>query len=1000
VKNKTLDSVLRLFALIGNLKQGKGFSVMTSIIEMYLTSQFSKQTVESSLEILSIYIHDYNKIYKTNPDNWEFFFENELDAQCYMLSRDLDISQRLLVIIYTMEFLPYLLDVDIKSMRADENSSMFRLLSNIAQKMHIPQSDMDDCLAFIKESYQELSDNSSVCIITDNSSLLIPDVIIQFVKDLGGQIIFLWLQHVDRILFKVSGEANFEMGGSQIFKRQTYLMEMGSSLVVNDVNIFYFNDIARAIARRIHCLDLELEVHALEFHFKKGDWGIQPLYFKAESRELLAIMGASGSGKTTLMNLLTGFIKPQKGWVRLNGIDVSTYTQKVRSFIGYVPQEDALNEELTAFDNLYYTASLCLGNNKKQAIIEKIQKLLDVLDLIEIKDLRVGSPLDKVISGGQRKRLNIALELIRDPSVLFLDEPTSGLSSSDSENVIKILKQYALNGRLVVVNIHQPSSTIFKYFDHLLLLDKGGRTVYHGPAMRVNSYLKRVLQQADSQLSECHLCGNLNPEEIFQLVQKPKVALEGGYKPERQIKPERWHRHFLRVYFATHSEEENQIKELPVNELKLPGLLNQFYIQSKRNIKTKFADQLTFAISLLLPLFLAIILCYFSMNISDRIGRYVYSENQNIPAFVFMSVIVAIFIGLMSSSQEILKDRGTLRRETFLALNYFTYAGSKLSYLIVLSGLQMLLFTSVSMYMLEIPSDNGMFFYIMWATAVGSNAMGLFLSSVFKSPAAIYITIPLIIIPQILLAGAVINYDRINPSMTSHGAVPLAAQPMYSRWAYEGICVSLFINNEYSRLFYDCEQQISDASYVQNFLLSEMESRFFGDSETTSFKITQDSSSYELIKDGLFHLEKDYHYPAFPYVNERSIDGDEFQNYIDAVKTEASNRNTIAQGLKDSLIASLGNEKFSELKNMNHNKKLNEFLIQSDNVEKLIVADHHFIRKFNPVYDFGETSRKTPFFSPCRKWANIIISTPLNSIIMILIQMLFWFVLTCLKRVK
>ena len=99
--------------------------------------------------------------------------------------------------------------------------------------------------------------------------------------------------------------------------------------------------------------------------------------------------------------------------------------------------------------------------------------LMDI-DLIGIKNLAVGDPINKYISGGQRKRLNIALELIREPSVLFADEPTSGLSSMDSEMVMLLLKEQTLKGRLVIVNIHQPSSDIYKLFDKLLIMDKGG----------------------------------------------------------------------------------------------------------------------------------------------------------------------------------------------------------------------------------------------------------------------------------------------------------------------------------------------------------------------------------------------------------------------------------------------------------------------------------------------------------------------------------------------
>jgi ABC-type multidrug transport system ATPase subunit len=136
-----------------------------------------------------------------------------------------------------------------------------------------------------------------------------------------------------------------------------------------------------------------------------------------------------------------------------------------------------------------------------------------------VKDLRVGSPLDKMISGGQRKRLNIALELIREPGVLFVDEPTSGLSSRDSEIIIDLLKTLALKGKVVFVVIHQPSSDIFKVFDKLLILDKGGYPIYLGNPVDGVSHFKNAVNYLNPNESECILCGNVNPEQIFNIIE-------------------------------------------------------------------------------------------------------------------------------------------------------------------------------------------------------------------------------------------------------------------------------------------------------------------------------------------------------------------------------------------------------------------------------------------------------------------------------------------------
>ena len=152
--------------------------------------------------------------------------------------------------------------------------------------------------------------------------------------------------------------------------------------------------------------------------------------FNLESGQLVAIMGGSGVGKSTLLSILNGNIIPGEGNVCLNGHPLSD--PECKQLIGFVPQDDLLIEELTVFQNLWYTARLCFANLTEKEIEDRVNTILEDLDLSKIRDLAVGSPIRKTISGGQRKRLNIALELIREPAILYLDEPTSGLSSTDS----------------------------------------------------------------------------------------------------------------------------------------------------------------------------------------------------------------------------------------------------------------------------------------------------------------------------------------------------------------------------------------------------------------------------------------------------------------------------------------------------------------------------------------------------------------------------------------
>jgi ABC transport system ATP-binding/permease protein len=174
----------------------------------------------------------------------------------------------------------------------------------------------------------------------------------------------------------------------------------------------------------------------VEYKFKLGNIGLHQVNIKEESGHLVGIMGASGSGKSTLLNVLNGNLKPNKGSVSLNGFDIHREKNKIEGLIGYVAQDDLLIDELTVYQNLFYNAKLCFGQKGAEEIGTMVDEMLSTLGLSETRDLKVGNPLDKTISGGQRKRLNIALELIREPAVLFVDEPTSGLSSRDSENIM------------------------------------------------------------------------------------------------------------------------------------------------------------------------------------------------------------------------------------------------------------------------------------------------------------------------------------------------------------------------------------------------------------------------------------------------------------------------------------------------------------------------------------------------------------------------------------
>ena len=334
-------------------------------------------------------------------------------------------------------------------------------------------------------------------------------------------------------------------------------------------------------------------------------------------------MGGSGTGKSTLMNLLNGKISPTDGRIHINGFPLEKASME--GVIGYVPQDDLLFEELTVYQNLIFNAQICFSDFSNELLEKTVDKVLNDLELAEIKHLKVGDPLNKTISGGQRKRLNIALELMREPSVLFVDEPTSGLSSNDSEKMMLLLKDLARRGKLVVAILHQPSSDIFKLLDRLWILDQGGYPIYNGNPVDAVVYFKTMSTQVNAAESECPRCGNVIPEQILQIIEAQEINDDGSTTRKRRVQPHIWYSKYKENILPKINKLRYETI-LPPTNFNIPDFWNQFKIFSKRNLLSKISNRQYVIINLFEAPLLAFILGYFSKYSPE--GEYAFSEKH------------------------------------------------------------------------------------------------------------------------------------------------------------------------------------------------------------------------------------------------------------------------------------------------------------------------------------------------------------------------------------
>lgn len=983
MKVKALDSIISLFALVAAFKPDRGFSIILNTVEVYLLSRFSQSTTDLSLELFHKKLSEYMKVLDRQQNLFDELLSDEVRKECNTITENVKPTDRFYILVYLLEYLPYISD----NSMADAADAGYDLVHKIAKNFEITESDFNDIREFTRGKFEKISDKNPLFLISDNQNISVHKVPIKVVEHIKGQLIFLRITTLNLILFHIQGEEVFELNDIRLFKRRTYYLKPGAVIRSQHNDLFFYNDVYKALNQGNIENRLILKANEIEYAFPNGYQSIHKMSFECTSGEIVAIMGGSGSGKTTLMNLLIGAYKPFNGSITLNGIDVFSNPDIIKGYIGFVPQDDALNEDLTAFQNLYYVAGLSSGKLEKSERIDVVNKVLNELGLDSIRNLKVGSPLEKVISGGQRKRLNIAIELIRDPGVLFLDEPTSGLSSADSEVIIGVLKDLADKGRLVVLNIHQPSSDLFKLFDQLLFIDQGGYPVYYGPAVQVVSYLKEALQMTDAHESECACCGTLNPEDIFHLV-NAKHVVTTSHSNERLFTSVGWMNYFHSFLSSSKEFIKQEFHQLSVQRLNIPNEIKQFKIYLSRLLSSKISAYPTLLLNLTLPILLAFLLGIFSYYEVPFLNDYSYHENENIPAYLFMSVIVALFVGIMSASSEINKDRKTLKRESILNLSFTSYLWSRISYLLVLNALQMASYVLVSSLILKISSGLFTFFIIMWSLAVSASTVGLFISTFFKTMASVYISIPFLLIPQILFSGAIIDFNKINKIFASNKYVPLISEVMPSRWGYEALMVNSFINSSYAKVFYEVEKDKFRSGYYRNFLIPELEKTYYKENWSTDFHITESSDVYTPVVNGIKEIE-DYLKTDFSHYLGDTISGVGFNNLLTESRHLLAEIQNRSQEEEDSIISSTSPFVFNQLME-GYNKKVLQVLTDEANLHKIKRTPNEFIRKMAPLYFVADHSfGRSHLYAAFKRIGRWLIPTSIFNTIVIWLMSLF-----------
>lgn len=513
-----------------------------------------------------------------------------------------------------------------------------------------------------------------------------------------------------------------------ILREKDVIQILNSTLIFTNGSLFYKSMLQ----------GVSLNVRHVTKVVGKGKKILDDVSLDIESNDFVAIIGGSGAGKSTVMNAISGFDRKKEGKVLFSGCDLNANFSVLKSMIGYVPQQDIIYENLTLKKMLYYTAKLKMPKDTGKAEIEK--RILEVLAMVELSEHK--DTYIRKLSGGQKKRASIAVELLADPSLFFLDEPTSGLDPGTEKKLMITLSRLAKSqGKTIIMVTHTTQS--LDLCDKVIFMGPGGRVCFCGSCEEAKMFF-------DTD----------NMVDIYN-----KMAAQ----------PKEWAAQYANcIPLETLPEEE---KKTTIQKRKSSGL-RQFGFLTMRYAELLKNDLPRLAMLLLQPVLIALLL---GIVADDRVFE-IYESTKSI---LFALSCAGIWIGLFNSIQEICKERVILKREYMGNLKLWAYTLSKYVMQLVLGALQALMMTLVFGLVVGMPEKGILIsnsfpeiFLTLWLTISASMALGFVISAFVKSGDKAMTYAPFVLIIQLLFSGILFELK---------GAGSKIAYATISKWSVEGL---------------------------------------------------------------------------------------------------------------------------------------------------------------------------------------------------------------------
>lgn len=695
---------------------------------------------------------------------------------------------------------------------------------------------------------------------------------------------------------------------------------------------------------------------------------IAPFNFCEEPGHLVLVLCNNSIESKNLSLLLTGQIPLSSGKICLNGHNIYSDRYRVHKMIGLVPRENIFDENVSIYENLRFSARLSFPGYSEQKVGQIVNQTIQSFGLTEFSHV----PIRKINHGMPSEYLkiliNTSIEIIRDPFILVLDIPLEKLNSTNAEEFCNILKTESNKGKLIFVTSTNAGNCILKKIDRMWIFDSGGYIIYRGLAGNVLNYFQNAGNNLAAESDVCPICGNLNADQLYQIIHAKVIDNQGKITHSRRISPEEWYNIYKRKVEAGESPSESR-KVIPSYASSIPNVNLQFSAYLKKHFLSLISNPRKYLMVLTGGLIIAFLTA--GLLRYDWSDNYQFSQHEFLPLLFFLNTIICFVTGAVIGLNFTLDDKIHLAYDHFKNYSFFSYLNVKYLLLTIQSLIFSLLFTYITDSISGISSLFLVNWLIYFSTFFIGGSIGLFLGYIgYQLRNSIFITAILLVL-NVLFSGYILPYNSLPKQLASDKYVPAFAEIFPGRWAYEALIVRQAKDNKYQKMLFQVEQQISDLTFKTNVLIPKLQEQLYNSKQSSS-KPLNFRIFYKDLKEINNRYPEIYPFEFLEELNEVTIkeyvitELEEYMRFIqfqlyEKLEVSLDRKNKLRNSLKDSL----GQENYTKLLKSNFNVPLQMYVSAKKPGRNFIETDGEIIQTDEPIYRLPDNNfGRSHFFAP------------------------------------